>query len=228
MTILKAIKSLGMKDCAVLIGADVDILSAALFNKLALENIVLFQVSHKEGTNQPDIVSESANMVKIRLDISSLDALNHFFVMLTRKKFQPKLVIFSPALSEAMPTLSITPTQIEKAWQQSGYSAFFVAQAALKAMHKINEGTLLFLGSALATKPIVPYLASSAMHAGIRALAQSLAREFNPQGIHVAYIAVPHHIEQLSAEKLSAGIAKSCWHAHKQSKYTWTQEFSSF
>ena len=200
-------------------------------DKIKQDSLILYQVSHDESAKQPRIKSGSANFIDIQLDTTSPDAVNALFVLLSSKKHQPNLVVFSPEANYSISTLSINPTQIESSWKMTGYSAFLVAQAALTQMQKAKEGTFLFLGSALATQPVTPFLASSAMQAGVRALAQSLAREFNPQGIHVAYIALAHDAESKAIEKstaLATAIANSCWHAHKQSKYTWTQEFSAF
>lgn len=234
MNLLNAIKTLQMKyyqGCAVVIGSDIAALSHMMRDKIKQDSLILYQVSHDDTAKQPRIKNGLADFIDVQVDTTSADAVHALFALFSSQKHQPKLVIFSPEANDSIPTLAITPTQIESSWKMTGYSAFLVAQSALTQMQKAKEGTFLFLGSALATQPVTPWLASSAMQAGIRALAQSLAREFNPQGVHVAYIALAHDAESKQAEKsteLAMAIANSCWHAHKQSKQTWAQEFSTF
>jgi hypothetical protein len=81
---------------------------------------------------------------------------------------------------------------------------------------------LVFLGSAHANLPIKAWTIDGALQAGMRALSQSLAREFHPQGIHVAYIALTEW--QVEDQWLAQQIAQTCLQIHAQPKSTWVQE----
>ena len=98
-----------------------------------------------------------------------------------------------------------------------------VAQAVIKPMLKQQRGTVIFLGAPFSNSTHYDVLSQS-MFAGVRALSQSLAREFHPKGIHVAYCTLEKWDDQ--DQKLMQSIAQVCWHLHQQPKSTWSQELS--
>lgn len=125
------------------------------------------------------------------------------------------------------------------AWETSCLGAFLMGREVAKRMLPRKKGTLLFTGATSSLRGSAGFSGSAVGKHGIRALAQSLARELGPQGIHVAHtiidggIATPQ-IRERYADKISQlppnallepdDLAEAYWQLHKQPKSIWTQE----
>jgi NAD(P)-dependent dehydrogenase (short-subunit alcohol dehydrogenase family) len=135
--------------------------------------------------------------------------------------------------------LELTPEQFESTWRGSTYAGFLFARAAVPALLASGGGTLLFTGATASLRGRGPFVAFAAAKAGLRSVAQSLAREYGPQGIHVAHIVIDGGIkgEKLRTaapqRALEAGadglldpdaIAETYWQLHLQHRSAWTHE----
>ncbi len=129
------------------------------------------------------------------------------------------LVIFQPAAATPHATADLTAGIAEERWQDTGYLLFHIAQAAIQQMLKSNHGSLIVLGSNLAQTPQSNLALDTAMYAGMRALCQSLAREFHPQGLHISYVALPEPVVANASD-----LAQLCLQLHRQPQSVWTQE----
>lgn len=132
------------------------------------------------------------------------------------------LLLASSATLEEMLLAQVSASQLQQHWQQQGLAAIEVAQAAISRMLKqrrndVHKGTVVFCGSVLAIQPQAQYLLQSSLQAGLRNVAQSLAREFAPQGIHVVYVASP-------LQARPEDIAALALQLHQQPLSVWTQE----
>jgi NAD(P)-dependent dehydrogenase (short-subunit alcohol dehydrogenase family) len=89
-----------------------------------------------------------------------------------------------------------------------------------------GPGTILFTGATAALRGSANFAAFAIGKFGLRALAQSMARELGPKGIHVAHVIIDGGIgENPEESQLSPdAIAESYWHLHKQHKSAWTLE----
>ncbi|CAJ1344849.1 unnamed protein product [Effrenium voratum] len=131
------------------------------------------------------------------------------------------------------------------AWQLGCVSAFVLGKAVSKHMLARGRGTLLFTGATAALRGNSGQAAHSAGMMGRRAVAQSLAHELAPQGIHVAHVVIdglvdspdtlgkfaPKMFQQLKELKgpqlgivLADEISETYWHIHKQPRGVWTFE----
>ncbi|WBA80975.1 SDR family NAD(P)-dependent oxidoreductase [Endozoicomonas sp. GU-1] len=124
-------------------------------------------------------------------------------------------------------------------WQVHTLSAFYLAQAALPRMLEHGGGSLFFTGASGSLRGKANFAPFASAKAGLRMLAQSLAREFGPRGIHVASVIVDgiidgdRTVELLPMLKGNRGtdrmlqvdeIARAYWHLHKQHRSAWTLE----
>lgn len=124
-------------------------------------------------------------------------------------------------------------------WRQNTLGAFLFGREAVKQMLPHRQGTVFFTGATASLRAKPPFTAFSAAKAGVRALAQGMAREFGPQGIHVVHAIIDGAIDgdraraqfpQFVASKGADGllqadaIAKAYWAIHQQDPSTWTQE----
>ena len=135
--------------------------------------------------------------------------------------------------------LDLTPEQFEATWRGSTYAGFLFARAALPQLLAGGGGSLLFTGATASIRGRGPFIAFAAAKAGLRSLAQSLAREFGPRLVHVAHVVIDGGIDgerlrSASREFLAhAGadgllnpefIAESYWQLHQQHRSAWTHE----
>jgi len=124
-------------------------------------------------------------------------------------------------------------------WELCCMSAFLTGREAARRMLPRGRGTLLFTGATASLRGGAGFAAFAGAKHALRALAQSLARELGPQGIHVAHVVVdgvihtpwlrerfPQLLETRPEEALLSpdAIAESYWFLHCQERSAWTQE----
>lgn len=137
------------------------------------------------------------------------------------------------------PFLQLDAGSFESHWREHTLGGFLVAQAALPALLAQGGGTLLFTGASGSLRGKANFAAFAAAKAGLRALAQSLAREFGPRGIHVGHVVIDGGIAgdrllstfpQLESSRGPDGllnidaIADAYWLLHHQQRSAWTHE----
>jgi NAD(P)-dependent dehydrogenase (short-subunit alcohol dehydrogenase family) len=93
------------------------------------------------------------------------------------------------------PFLKVAPEVFEEHWRAHAFAGFLLAQAVLPVMLRRAAGTLLFTGATGSMRGSANFSPFAAAKAALRMVAQSLAREFGPQGIHVAHVIVDGMIE---------------------------------
>jgi NAD(P)-dependent dehydrogenase (short-subunit alcohol dehydrogenase family) len=124
-------------------------------------------------------------------------------------------------------------------WLQNAYAGFLVGREAAKRMVKQQQGSIFFTGASASLRARPPFTAFAAAKSALRALAQGMAREFGPQGIHVSHVIIdgvidgerahqqfPEFVESKGADGLLdlSAIADVYWNLHCQHKTAWTQE----
>lgn len=124
-------------------------------------------------------------------------------------------------------------------WRQNSLGAFLFGRESVKHMLPHRHGTLIFTGATASLRAKPPFTAFSAAKAGVRALAQGMAREFGPQGIHVVHAVIdgvidgdrarsqfPQFVEAKGQEGLmqADAIAETYWQLHRQHPSAWSHE----
>ena len=128
---------------------------------------------------------------------------------------------------------------LEGMWRVNALAGFFFAKAALEAMLPRQRGVLIFTGASASLRGRARFGGFAQAKAALRTLAQSAAREFGPQGIHVAHVVVDGAIDGdrinqflpgLKAERGPDGlldpdaIAENFWQLYRQPPSAWTHE----
>ena len=142
----------------------------------------------------------------------------------------PDLVVFNPSARVRGAVADLDPDAVEQAIRISAYAGFLVARRAANAMRERGSGSIQFTGASASVKGY-PNSACFAMGKfALRGLAQSMARELAPQGVHVAHFVIdggiasdariPDHDEWLDPD----AIAESYLHVHRQHRSAWTWE----
>ena len=142
----------------------------------------------------------------------------------------PDLVVFNPSARVRGAVADLEPEAVEQAIRISAYAGFLVARRAAIAMRERGSGSIQFTGASASVKGY-PNSACFAMGKfALRGLAQSMARELAPQGVHVAHfvidggiasdVRVPDRDEWLDPD----AIAETYLQVHRQQRSAWTWE----
>ncbi|QBR71401.1 glucose 1-dehydrogenase [Beijerinckiaceae bacterium] len=150
-----------------------------------------------------------------------------------------ELVAYNVGNNIMLPSLETDAEIFEKTWRQNALGGFLVGQAAMRRFLPKQRGTLLFTGATASVRARPPFIAFASAKAALRAVAQGLAREFGPQGIHVAHVIIdgviqgeyaqskfPEFVKAKGADGLLHvdAIADTYWGLHCQPRSAWTHE----
>lgn len=148
----------------------------------------------------------------------------------------PDVVVYNPSARVRGPLIDLDPVAVQQAVQITALGAFFAAQQAAKRMVPANHGAILFTGASAGVKGY-PQSSSFAMGKfAMRGLAQSMARELHPQGVHVGHFVIDGGIrnpdrpgrvdgpENPDSMLCPDAIARSYWHFLEQDRSSWAWE----
>lgn len=149
----------------------------------------------------------------------------------------PDVIVYNPSARVRGPFVEIDPVAVQAAVQVTAMGAFFAAQEAAKRMVPQRHGAILFTGASAGVKGY-PQSASFAMGKfAMRGLAQSMARELHPQGVHIGHFVIDGGIRSAARPERMDGpdnpdsmlcpdaIARSYWHFLQQDRSSWAWEF---
>lgn len=147
--------------------------------------------------------------------------------------------VFNPSEAERAPSLELSAEAFERAWRVTTLGGFLFGREVLRTLSAAGRGTLLFTGATASLRGKPPFAAFAAAKAGLRSVAQTFAREFGPQGVHVAHVVIDGGIDgervrsrlgQRANEIPPDGllgldaIAEAYWQLHVQPRSAWTHE----
>jgi NAD(P)-dependent dehydrogenase (short-subunit alcohol dehydrogenase family) len=149
------------------------------------------------------------------------------------------LAIYNAGNNFAGEFLKMNVDYFEKAWRVCTLGGFIFAREVLHFMSERQAGTLIFTGASASMRGKPNFAAFTSAKAGLRAMSQSLAREFQPQGIHVGHIVIdggiagekiltnyPQFAEKAGEDGLVGlqGIAEAYMYLYQQPRNAWTHE----
>jgi len=150
-----------------------------------------------------------------------------------------ELVLHNAGSNRRDAFLDLSTSDFEALWREHCLGGFLTGRESARVMVPRGRGTILFTGASGSLRGRALFAAFAAAKAGLRATAQSMARELAPKGIHVGHIVIDGGIEGdrlLSAfpgrqnEKGQDGllsidaIAETYWQVHLQHRSAWTHE----
>jgi NAD(P)-dependent dehydrogenase (short-subunit alcohol dehydrogenase family) len=151
-----------------------------------------------------------------------------------------EVVSFNVGGNVRFPIRETTTRVYTKVWEMCALAGFFAGREAAKVMVPRKRGTILFTGASASVRGGAGYAAFAGGKHALRALAQSMARELGPEGIHVAHVVVDGAIDTdftrqrgpdtYETRKAAGGIlnpasiAESYWMLHTQPRDAWTHE----
>jgi NAD(P)-dependent dehydrogenase (short-subunit alcohol dehydrogenase family) len=149
------------------------------------------------------------------------------------------LVVFNAGNNRPIDFRALTAQQFEDFWRVGCFGGFLVGREAARRLVPLGRGTIIFTGASASLRGRPGFAHFAAAKAGLRMIAQSMAREYGPLGLHVAHVVVdggidgdrlrnnaPTLIEERGEDGLLGidAIAETNWHVHRQPRSAWTQE----
>ncbi|MGZ6194358.1 MAG: SDR family NAD(P)-dependent oxidoreductase [Candidatus Binataceae bacterium] len=168
-------------------------------------------------------------------DVGDAEQIARAFDTVRAELGAPEVLLYNAGSGKWGTIVEITPAQYEDSWRTNAYGAFLCAKQAVSDMIKHRRGVMLFTGATAGIKAGPKSAAFGPAKFAVRGLAQSLARDLGPRGIHVAYVNVDGMIDmpavrsQMASVKdedllKPAAIAEAYWHLANQDPSAWTQE----
>ncbi len=173
------------------------------------------------------------------LDARREEQVSAFFEQVESEVGPIEVVVFNVGGNVRFPILETTSQKYFKVWEMCALAGFLVGREAARAMLPRGRGTLLFTGATASLRGGAGFAAFAGGKAALRALAQSMARELGPRGLHVAHVVVDGLIDtafarEHFAERVAAvgpdgilnpdHIAEAYWWLHRQPRDAWTFE----
>ena len=166
-------------------------------------------------------------------DATKVDEVERLFGLVEREIGTPDVVVYNASTRARGPFLDLVPAEVANSIAVSAFGGFLVAQEAVKRMLPNKHGAILFTGASASVKGYAQSAPFAMGKFALRGLAQSMARELSPQGIHVAHFVIDGGIR--SAARIEPAdrpdsmldpdaIALSYWNVMQQARSAWTWE----
>lgn len=155
--------------------------------------------------------------------------------VIDRRQRPLALAVYNAGAFMRASILEATAADFERCWRVGCLGGFLVGRAAGKRMAEQGRGTLIFTGATASWRGSAQFFNLAVGKFGLRALAESMARELQPKGVHIAHVVIDGQImsaryAHLAKERPPDGlldpdaIADTYWHLHTQHRSAWTLE----
>lgn len=220
---------MAQQEIALIVGAGPG-LSASLgrlFNKEGMKVALAARDTNKLG----GLIKETDGRA-YACDASVPKDVDGLFDAVARDIGDPNLVVYNASGRVRGPITELNPEEVRKTIMITCYGGFLVGQAAAKRMIKAGKGTILFTGASASIKGFANSAAFAMGKLGLSGLVQSMARELQPQNIHVAQVVIdggicnPTRPERTTSRGPdgcldSDAIAQTYLHLHRQHRSAW-------
>lgn len=209
-------------------------LGAALAHRLAREGLRV-AVAARDGARMAALAREIGGR-GYACDATEEAAVIDLFASVSRDLGDPEIVVYNAGAYQPGSILDIAAADFERCWRIGCFGGFLVGREAARSMIARGGGTILFTGATASLRGSGNFVNLAVGKFGLRALAQSMAREFGPKNVHVAHIIIDGQIEaehRPGRRKVDRGpdafldadaIADAYWQLHRQPRNAWTLE----
>jgi NAD(P)-dependent dehydrogenase (short-subunit alcohol dehydrogenase family) len=166
-------------------------------------------------------------------DATNAEEVERLFGMVEREIATPDIVVYNASARARGPVVDLVPAEVAHAISVSAFGGFLVAQQAARRMLANKHGAILVTGASASVKGY-PQSAPFAMGKfALRGLAQSMARELSPQGIHIGHFVIDggirsavrtEHTDRPDSMLDPDAIAESYWNVLQQPRSAWSWE----
>ena len=232
-----------MSDSVLILGAGLpDGVGGALARRFAREGlhvVVSGRTLEKVEETAAQIRKQGHAAEAMAVDVTSEQDIDAAFMHIAKRAAPVAAVIYNAGNNAVIPFEELTPDQFETFWRLGAYGGYLAARRAMPLMAGQGSGSMLSTGASasLRGRPNFAHFASA--KAALRSLAQSLAKEYGPKGVHVAHVVIdggvngdrlkkvfPQWLDALGEDGSLApdAIADAFWHIHSQHRSAWTFE----
>lgn len=223
-----------------------DFIGGEIAKKFAAEGFTVF-VGRRQGAKLEPLIKEieaaEGSVFGRSLDARKEEEMIKF--LSDADQYAPlEVCIFNIGANVNFPILETTERVFRKVWEMACYSGFLAGREAARLMLPRGQGHIFFTGATASVRGGPGYAAFASAKFGLRALAQSMARELGPKNIHVAHLIIdasvdtewvrqlivsregPRAIENLDPNRLMrpAAVAEAYWQLYRQPRDAWTFE----
>jgi NAD(P)-dependent dehydrogenase (short-subunit alcohol dehydrogenase family) len=206
-------------------------LSAALARALSKEGIKVALAARSTGDLNALVKETGARA--FACDAAERGEVEKLFADVDASVGAPDIVIYNASFRTRGPFIDLDPLDVQKSLAVTAYGAFLVAQQAARRMLPKKHGAILLTGASAGVKGYSQSAPFAMGKFALRGLAQSMARELSPQGIHVAHVVIDGGIRSAHrpdpADKPDStldpdAIAESYMHLIHQPRSAWAWE----
>jgi NAD(P)-dependent dehydrogenase (short-subunit alcohol dehydrogenase family) len=202
-------------------------LGNALVNRFADGGMAVAAVSRRGIA--PELRQRGGVVRGYACDATVTDQVKSMFARVNSELGPPELVVFNVGTWDRAGILEISDDLFVQAWRTGCFGGFVVGRAAAEAMLPQGRGTIMFTGATGSLRGGAGFAAFAVPKFGLRALAQSMARELGPKGIHVAHVIVDGMIAPPGGSPQQGfmkpdEIAEAYFQLHRQQRSAWTHE----
>jgi NAD(P)-dependent dehydrogenase (short-subunit alcohol dehydrogenase family) len=234
------------KPTAVVIGVGAERgLGAALCRRFAAEGyhvLVAGRTPDKIDQVTRTITAKGGHAAPVAVDATREEDVVRLFdrAMAPGEGLEPaSLVVFNAGNNRKIDFRELSAALFEDFWRVGCFAGFLVGREAARRLVPLGRGTILFTGASGSLRGKPGFAQFAAAKAGLRMIAQSMAREYGPLGIHVAHVVIDGGIDgdRLRSRQPDIGkqrgedgllgieaIADTYWQIHRQQRSAWTQE----
>jgi len=233
------------KGVVVLVGAG-DAIGAAVAKRFArggYKVVVARRDADKSQGLVDDMTAEGHEVHAMSVDARQEADVQALFAKIEKEIGPVEVTLYNAGSNVNKPLLETTEKLFFKAWELACYGGFLVGREAAKYMLSRGHGTILFTGATASVRGGKGFAAFASAKFGLRAVAQSMARELGPKNIHVVHLLIDAavdseaiHQRMKAAKGIDArdippdsltktdSIADAYWFAHHQHRDGWTHE----
>jgi NAD(P)-dependent dehydrogenase (short-subunit alcohol dehydrogenase family) len=219
-----------------------DATGSAVARRFAKEGYTVCAARRTEAALKPlidQITQEGGRALAFGLDARREDQVVGFIDRIEAEVGPIEVLVFNVGGNVRFPILETTSQKYFKVWEMCAMAGFLAGREAARVMLPRGRGTILFTGATASVRGATGFAAFAGGKAALRALAQSMAREFGPQGLHVAHVIIDGLIDTAFARTNFAQrvdelgpdgilnpdhIAEAYWWLHSQPRDAWTFE----
>ena len=232
-----------LKPSCLIVGAG-DGVGAAIARAFAREGLAVCITRRPRNLDQLEAVAASIRAEGGEAHAFGVDARNEAEMIGLVDRIEAEVgplqvVVFNIGANVRFSVIDTTAQVYSKVWEMAALSGFFTGREAARVMAPRGRGTILFTGATASTRGGAGFSAFAGAKAALRQLAQSLAREMGPQGLHVAHVVVDGMIDGVFARSIAPDIqtlldddailkpdeiARNYVWLHNQQRSAWTFE----
>jgi NAD(P)-dependent dehydrogenase (short-subunit alcohol dehydrogenase family) len=234
----------GKSGVALLVGAG-DAIGAAVARRFAAGgySVCVARRDAEKSRNLVEGINASGGIARaVGTDVRSEEAVQALFAEVEEELGPVEVCLFNAGANVKSPLVETSAKLFSRAWELACYGGFLTGREAARYMVPRSRGTILFTGATASVRASAGFAAFAAAKFGLRAVAQSMARELAPKNIHVAHLIIDGAIDSdailkrlsaatgvmpdLAPDSLiqTSSVAEAYWALHNQSRDGWTHE----